>query len=127
MKMFEERTVSLTRLASKVVKKLLKVSANRLLNDALFVGVMWVNTGNVYSIFSSLSAMKVVSTTSYIIFSERCKWTPLKKSIGWEAIITCIALLINGILLGNLSTAFRITMMMKVAILVNWAWFKYME
>ena len=105
----------------KIVKKLTRVSLNRLINDTVYIGVNYALTGNVINAIAGLSTMKVISTTTFMFFDE-IKMTPMKKALVWEAIISVIGMVINGVLTGNIMMALKITMAMKICIPIN-AWF----
>lgn len=115
--------MKMRKMIAKVKKKLLRVTANRLINDAIYIGVNYALTGDVVNAFGGLSTMKVISSTAYVIFDE-WELTPMKKALVWEAIITIIAVTINGLLTGDIMAALRITTAMKICIPVNYLYFR---
>ncbi len=126
MKGVSKMDIDKKKLLKKIKKKLLRVTGIRLINDAVFMGVVYATTGNVVNSLTTLGTMKVASTIIYTLYDE-IDLSPMKKALVWELIVSCLSILVNGIIAGQLEAALRITLLMKVCIPINWIWNKYMD
>lgn len=115
------------KMIKKIISKVFEVTTFTAINDLIFTGVVYATTGSIINTFTTFSSMKVASTIAYLLYSEKVNWSPKKKALGWEIIISIIGLVINSITTGNMISSVKITLLMKISFLINVKWFEYME